>query len=318
MKSFSLAAERNPGGFGFVRCTGLVRWSVRFPLIRLDETVGEEIGFDFVAAHIRQHLAVHFNAGAEHLAAFFNHFLALRRIVDDVAVFEREVVLAHDRADTLAPAAGRFQISDNLRLLHIHNEQKLPYVPQFTIMLVDQMARDFAVINNFAQAGRVFAATIFGNRTAGMERTTGRRIQRRRNIACQNNALPFQIGIDHRNRGDQGLGVRVPGVLANFCGVARFDDSAKIHHEDSLADMLYNGQIVGDEQIRQVVFALEINEQINNLRLDGNVERAHSFVTNDELRFNGEGTRDADPLALTAAEFMRVTIGVHGLQSNIG
>ncbi|MDB6057904.1 MAG: hypothetical protein JWO95_1748 [Verrucomicrobiales bacterium] len=96
----------------------LIDRSVWSALILLDETVGEQVGFDFLAADVGKHLAIDFNARAEHLAALFDHFLALVGIVDDVTIFERQFILAHDGADALAPATTRFQVSDNLRFLH--------------------------------------------------------------------------------------------------------------------------------------------------------------------------------------------------------
>ena len=50
-----------------------------------------------------------------------NHsFLALDWVVDDVTIFKRQVVFAQNRADAVAPAAGRFQISDNFWFVHSH------------------------------------------------------------------------------------------------------------------------------------------------------------------------------------------------------
>ena len=96
----------------------LVRWGVRLALIAGDEAVREQIGFDFLAADVGEHAPVDLDAGTEHLAAFLDHFLALDGVVDDVTILEWQVVFAHDGADTLAPAAGRFQIGDDLRFIH--------------------------------------------------------------------------------------------------------------------------------------------------------------------------------------------------------
>jgi hypothetical protein len=96
----------------------LIRWGVSGALICLHEIVGDEKSFDFLAADVRQHFAVDLDTGAEHLPAFFDHLLALGRIVDDVAIFVGQIVFAHDRADALAPTASRFQVSDYFRFIH--------------------------------------------------------------------------------------------------------------------------------------------------------------------------------------------------------
>ena len=96
----------------------LICGSIRSALGRLDETVGQKIGLDFFPADIWQHVAIDLDARAEHLAAFLDHFLALSGIVDDVAVFERQIVFTHNGAHALAPAASWFQISYNFRFVH--------------------------------------------------------------------------------------------------------------------------------------------------------------------------------------------------------
>ena len=85
---------------------GLVDRRVGHAVVGRHDVVRQHPRFDFLAADVRQHLAVDFHAGAQHLAAFLDHFLALQGIVDDVAVFERQVVFAQHGADALAPAAS--------------------------------------------------------------------------------------------------------------------------------------------------------------------------------------------------------------------
>ena len=73
--------------------------------------------------------------------------------------------------------------------------------------------------------------------------------------------------------------------------------------------MLHHGQVVGDEQIRQVQLVLQVHQQVNDLRLDRHVERRHRLVADDELWIERERARDTDALALAAGEL--VWIGVH-------
>ena len=72
----------------------------------------------FLAADVSQHAPVHLDARAQHLPAFFDHLLPLHRVVNDVTVFERQVIFAEHGAHALAPPAGRFQVSDNFRFIH--------------------------------------------------------------------------------------------------------------------------------------------------------------------------------------------------------
>jgi hypothetical protein len=96
----------------------LIGGSVGRAVVLGDQVIGQHIGLDFFAADVGEHFAVDFHAGTEHLPGFLDHFLALHGIVDDVAILVREVVFAQDGADSLAPAAGGFEIGNDLGLFH--------------------------------------------------------------------------------------------------------------------------------------------------------------------------------------------------------
>ncbi len=97
---------------------GLVDRRVGRAVVGRHDFVREHPRFDFLAADVGQHLAVDLDARAQHLAAPLDHLLALQRVVDDVAVFVRQVVFFEHGTDALAPAAGRFQIGNNLWFVH--------------------------------------------------------------------------------------------------------------------------------------------------------------------------------------------------------
>ena len=63
-----------------------------------------------------------------------------------------------------------------------------------------------------------------------------------------------------------------------------------------------------------VEILLQIQEEIDDLSLDGNIEGAHGLVADDERRIRRESARDADALALPAAELVRKAphgVGAH-------
>jgi len=96
----------------------LVGRRIGHDVIGRHDFIHEHPGFDLVAADVGQHVAVNLDARAQHLAAFLDHFRALRRVVDDVAVFKRQIIFLEDGAHAAAPAAGRFQIGDDLWFIH--------------------------------------------------------------------------------------------------------------------------------------------------------------------------------------------------------
>ena len=61
------------------------------------------------------------------------------------------------------------------------------------------------------------------------------------------------------------------------------DDSAEIHHRDLIGKMLDDREIVRDEQVGDFALDLEILQQIEDLRLDRDVQRADGFVADDEI-----------------------------------
>src|SRR5262245_37344052 len=52
--------------------------------------------------------------------------------------------------------------------------------------------------------------------------------------------------------------------------------------------------------------------EIDDLRLDGHVERRYRLIANDQLRRYRERARNSDPLSLPAGELMRVSPHVIG------
>ena len=61
---------------------------------------------------------------------------------------------------------------------------------------------------------------------------------------------------------------------------------------------------------------LQVLQQIDDLRLDRDVERRDRLVAHDQLRLDRERARDADALALAAGEFVRIAAHVVGLQAD--
>ena len=65
---------------------------------------------------------------------------------------------------------------------------------------------------------------------------------------------------------------------------------------------------------RQPELALQVAQQVEDLRLDRDVERGDRLVGDDHLRLQRERARDADALALAARELVRVAVVVLGVE----
>src|ERR1035441_795485 len=71
-----------------------------------------------------------------------------------------------------------------------------------------------------------------------------------------------------------------------------------------------------DKEIRELEFALQILEQIDDLRLDGDVERRHGLGADNELGVEGKSASDADALPLPAAELMWIAVVEVGVEAD--
>ena len=94
--------------------------------------------------------------------------------------------------------------------------------------------------------------------------------------------------------------------------IAGFDDAPQIHDADAVADVADDVQIVRDEQIRKPQLILKAHQQIQHLRLNGNIQRGNRLIRNDETRARDQGAGDGDALTLTAGELMRIAVELLG------
>ena len=79
--------------------------------------------------------------------------------------------------------------------------------------------------------------------------------------------------------------------------------------------MLDHAEIVADEQIGQIQFAPQIHKEVEDLRLDGNVERGDRLVANQEIGLHGKRAGDTDALALAAGELVRIAALERGIET---
>ena len=166
--------------------------------------------------------------------------------------------------------------------------------------------RDLARSWAECQFGFAVGAECLDERTTGMETAPRRRVDRVGRIAGQRRGLGAPVGVHRRHRRQQRLGIRVAGPLVDVVDGADFDDLSEIHDQHAVGDILHHIQIMGDEDIRESQLPLQIQEQVENLRLDRFVERGNRFIEDQQPGLQGQGTGDIHPLALSAGKLMRV------------
>jgi hypothetical protein len=114
--------------------------------------------------------------------------------------------------------------------------------------------------------------------------------------------------------GEEGRRVGVGRAREQPLGRADLDDRAEIHHGHPMRQVAHHAQIMGNEQDREAEPRLQIQQQVDDLRLHGNVEGGDDLVGDDHLGLDRERSRDADALALAAAERVGIALGRRGRQ----
>src|SRR6202051_2306498 len=109
---------------------------------------------------------------------------------------------------------------------------------------------------------------------ARAETTTRRGVRGTGQVATEDDALAgaLEIGVGNRYGGEQRAAVRMGCRVKNALPARRLDDAAKIHDGDLIADMTDDRQIVGDEDVGEAELPLQLLQEIDDLRLDREVE----------------------------------------------
>jgi hypothetical protein len=85
-----------------------------------------------------------------------------------------------------------------------------------------------------------------------------------------------------RHRLEQPLGVRVVRCREQPLDRRLLDHLAGVHHDDAPRDLGDHPEVVGDHHDRGAEALLEVGEQLEDLRLDRDVERGRRLVGDDD------------------------------------
>jgi hypothetical protein len=92
------------------------------------------------------------------------------------------------------------------------------------------------------------------------------------------------------------------GLFRHHPGVALFDWAPLLQDGDPRTHVPHDGRVVGDEQVRHATLSLELEEQSEDLGLNGQVEGGHRCIADDNPRLGEQGAGDRDPLPLPTGE----------------
>src|SRR5712691_11137012 len=145
-------------------------------------------------------------------------------------------------------------------------------------------------------------------RTARVEGTAAGDVEPGRDLA-DNGEGPGWRAPRGRGGGDQGGSVRVPGLTAEGFSVANLDEFAQIHDANPITHMLDSGQVVADQEIGDTELSLQIFQEIENLRTDGDIEGGHRLVEDHQGWLQHQSPRNPDTLTLATAKLVWKALG---------
>ena len=183
-----------------------------------------------------------------------------------------------------------------------------------------QVARHRATRRQLDQRRILLAAHGHRMRAARVEAAAARRAHHAGHFAAQDlaRALALDHRVGHRHRRQQRLRVRMPRFAEQRVAVGDLDDAAQVHHRHAVADVAHHREVVRDEQVRQMQPLLQLHQHVDHLRLDRHVERRHRLVADHQAGLERQRARDADALALSAGELVRIPLGHVGQQAHRG
>src|SRR3990172_13000678 len=159
-------------------------------------------------------------------------------------------------------------------------------------------------------------ADLNGNGATGMEDAPRRGVQRAGHVTLEDDALPpgLYLRVWNGDRGEQCLGIGMKRVIVQLCTPRDFHQFAEIHDRDTVTDVAHHGEVMGNKQIREVETSLELLQKVDDLDLNGHVQRGDRLVADDECRAGCQSPGNADALPLTSRELVRITAGEVGVQ----
>ena len=119
----------------------------------------------------------------------------------------------------------------------------------------------------------------------------------------------------HGGRRAGGLGaeqfacIGVLRIVENLSGRPLFDDQPLLHDKDPVGDAPDDPEVMGNEQKPHPHLILQVFQQVENLRLDGHVERRGRLIRDQDVGLVGQRHRDHHALPLPAGKLVR--IGAH-------
>ena len=110
------------------------------------------------------------------------------------------------------------------------------------------------------------------------------------------------------DRAEQPLRVGVPRMVEQLVGARLLHLAARVHHHHPVGVLGDHAHVVGDEDDRGAERVLQLAHQVEDLGLDGHVERRGRLVGDEHLGIARQRHGDHDALAHAARELVRIGV----------
>jgi hypothetical protein len=104
----------------------------------------------------------------------------------------------------------------------------------------------------------------------------------------------------------QGFGVRMQRTPQQIAGGRQLDNLTGVHDRDLARHIANDAQVMSYQQDRHAEPLLEIAEELENLRLDGDVQSRRRLVSHEQFRLGRERHGDQDALLHPAGQLERI------------
>lgn len=95
-------------------------------------------------------------------------------------------------------------------------------------------------------------------------------------------------GIRVGNGFQQATRVWVPRSREERFGRGQLYNLPLVHYGNPVADVTYESEVVGYKEVSQAETLLQVQHQIDDLRANGQIERRHRLIRNDQSRGQSE------------------------------
>ena len=136
-------------------------------------------------------------------------------------------------------------------------------------------------------------------------------VQRRHHAGDLGQGRGAAVGIrvvlaQRRDAGDQPARVGMQRKVEDRVGGSLLDHPSGIHHRHAVGHFGDRAHVMGDHQDRRAELLLDVVEQLEDLRLHGDVQRRGRLVGDQQLRPAADRHRDHHPLAHAARQLVRI------------